>query len=973
MKSLLPMIIMVFVTSFSYGFSLPDAISNDTLLITTLPTDETCNLDNGTITIEVLGDTTGVTYSIDQGLTYTSDPHFTGLSAGDYLIIARNNDCFAVESAQIEDLDGPQLSVSAECVPGRNKIALISDVESSIPVSYLWEGPNNIIHTDSIVMSTIPGTYHLTIIDDLGCISESSVTLEACCALELSCNLPPIVESCTNLAPDTNPLLLDPLAGTQDKIEALLAEGIAIDTGQCGMIRVEINDTPIIPTDCNDDLVINRLYTISDNETSFDCAQQINLSNHVTIESLRTAEDLNVACDSDFMEELQRWIDVSGGMSLNGCSEPYTYSTDPENITAADISCGETMEITFIATDVCGNSTSSTALFSISDTESPEIDCPEPTEVNPTDAQFLSNIEAWLESVEVTDNCSPNPASNDLDVATISTDCDDPAQLNIRFTTVDDCGNTADCTSRISIISPSAPTFNCTEDITISCDEDRITLIDEWINGVNAQNADGSPVPVSNDLDADGLMQLNCGESQAVLFSIIDDCDREVTCTNVITIIDQTDPEINCPPRLTIPTSDLDGSAAVTIWLESVEATDNCTSDLLVLNDMTQDFSDLCEMTGDTEVNFSVADDCGNEVDCETTVSIISSQPSINCPGELTITCGDPDAELLTTDWLSDISAEDNDNNDITHDFSTLSAVGCDEATIVEFITLNNCGADARCSSSIRVIDQENPEITCPQDLSVDIASTNLSAEIEQWLGLATAIDCNTTEIKNDFESGIVASLTCTEPFDILFEAEDLCGHTSSCSAILTIENSRPISITCPDRLEIQCSDSQLAFKIEQHMEQIRVESSNDYDITEILSEDLSSVTCLNANAIEIELVATDVCDEEDRCETGVDLLPDPEIYIPNVFTPNGDRSNDYFTAYGNESVDYIISMVIFNRWGSKIYESENIDINEDQQGWDGRYVDTQEQTQVFTYLIKIMDLFGNEIEKTGTVQIINE
>jgi len=106
---------------------------------------------------------------------------------------------------------------------------------------------------------------------------------------------------------------------------------------------------------------------------------------------------------------------------------------------------------------------------------------------------------------------------------------------------------------------------------------------------------------------------------------------------------------------------------------------------------------------------------------------------------------------------------------------------------------------------------------------------------------------------------------------------------------------------------------------------------------------------------------------------TGVDFKPNPEIYIPNVFSPDGDGNNDYFTAYGNESVEYIISMDIFNRWGSPIYSTENIEINKDFLGWDGSYAGKKEKNEVFTYYMKIMDLFGNEIEKVGTIQILRK
>lgn len=50
-------------------------------------------------------------------------------------------------------------------------------------------------------------------------------------------------------------------------------------------------------------------------------------------------------------------------------------------------------------------------------------------------------------------------------------------------------------------------------------------------------------------------------------------------------------------------------------------------------------------------------------------------------------------------------------------------------------------------------------------------------------------------------------------------------------------------------------------------------------------------------------------------------------IIIPNVFTPNGDGSNDFFEL--NFSYQ---SVTIFNRWGKKVYESKDNSHN-----WDGK------------------------------------
>ena len=63
-------------------------------------------------------------------------------------------------------------------------------------------------------------------------------------------------------------------------------------------------------------------------------------------------------------------------------------------------------------------------------------------------------------------------------------------------------------------------------------------------------------------------------------------------------------------------------------------------------------------------------------------------------------------------------------------------------------------------------------------------------------------------------------------------------------------------------------------------------------------------------------------------------LQPEPPtIVIPNVFTPNGDGVNDYFVVRNLNLYDFR-PLVIYNRWGNVVYQSDQY--NND---WDGRGV----------------------------------
>ncbi len=57
-------------------------------------------------------------------------------------------------------------------------------------------------------------------------------------------------------------------------------------------------------------------------------------------------------------------------------------------------------------------------------------------------------------------------------------------------------------------------------------------------------------------------------------------------------------------------------------------------------------------------------------------------------------------------------------------------------------------------------------------------------------------------------------------------------------------------------------------------------------------------------------------------------------FYLPNVFSPNGNAINDTYMPFSSLYVSYF-KMEIFNKWGEKLFESNDV-----QKGWDGKFRD---------------------------------
>ena len=97
-------------------------------------------------------------------------------------------------------------------------------------------------------------------------------------------------------------------------------------------------------------------------------------------------------------------------------------------------------------------------------------------------------------------------------------------------------------------------------------------------------------------------------------------------------------------------------------------------------------------------------------------------------------------------------------------------------------------------------------------------------------------------------------------------------------------------------------------------------------------------------------------------------FVSDPDIWVPNVFTPNGDGYNDIVTLPYPSFKSYDIQ--ILNRWGNLVFELK------DQTGvavWDGYDFNGQLHTDgVFFYRLRGEMLGGTLIDKHGFIHLVN-
>jgi gliding motility-associated-like protein len=96
-----------------------------------------------------------------------------------------------------------------------------------------------------------------------------------------------------------------------------------------------------------------------------------------------------------------------------------------------------------------------------------------------------------------------------------------------------------------------------------------------------------------------------------------------------------------------------------------------------------------------------------------------------------------------------------------------------------------------------------------------------------------------------------------------------------------------------------------------------------------------------------------------------------PIVYIPNVFSPNGDGINDFFTIYGNKDVEQVLEMRIFDRWGNFVYANNRFPPNEENYGWDGAFKNIAMNPAVFAYWAHVQFTDGSVAFYKGDVTLV--
>jgi len=109
----------------------------------------------------------------------------------------------------------------------------------------------------------------------------------------------------------------------------------------------------------------------------------------------------------------------------------------------------------------------------------------------------------------------------------------------------------------------------------------------------------------------------------------------------------------------------------------------------------------------------------------------------------------------------------------------------------------------------------------------------------------------------------------------------------------------------------------------------------------------------------------------ETEDEMRVIVKKEEQVFVPNIFSPNGDNINDFFFPKTGPGVKSILKIDVYDRWGGMMIENSNFDSNDPSMGWDGTCNGALVNPGVFVFIIDVEFIDGTTEVYSGDITIV--
>ena len=390
--------------------------------------------------------------------------------------------------------------------------------------------------------------------------------------------------------------------------------------------------------------------------------------------------------------------------------------------------------------------------------------------------------------------------------------------------------------------------------------------------------------------------------------------------------------------------------------MDSITSSDNCDTNLVI----TQYPVPNSTIYSDTIVIISVTDNSGNNTICEIPILLLDTiSPVISCPNNTVL---------------------DNDSSQCGAIFSYLTPLGIDNCLSTTTLTsglpdsslfpvglttnvyrvTDTAGNFSTCSFYVLVNDVESPTITCPSD-TVEPYDQNCEFTVPDYSNLLIYSDnCGIEIIDQIPAEGTIVNYD----FETFFTITDSSGNSKGCSYNISLYDLDVPDIVCPSDQDLML-DENCVVSIPDFSNELQVGALCSSSKT--IYQSPSADTLIDFIGVQnITFNVFDTLGNVETCSFNLNIINNDinncyKLFIPTVFSPDGDGINDIFQAYGLDKLG--LEIEIYNRWGQMVHKTDLNNLY-----WDGTFMGEKLPNETYVYRVFYLD---GSLKIDGTISIV--
>ena len=533
----------------------------------------------------------------------------------------------------------------------------------------------------------------------------------------------------------------------------------------CGIASLSLSKSSF---DCSNIGANTVILTVTDNNGNLSSASvTVTISDNIV--PVAIAQNLSLYIKADGTASL------TAGQLDNGSTDNCSIAT--RSISQANFSCTDLGNNVLIltVTDSSGNSSTASAIVSVIDTISPQLNTQAVT------VYLNTSGSASITASDVNNGSSDNCSIAGFTLSQSNFGCSDIGQNTVSLNATDPSGNSASGSVIVTVMDTISPTV-LTTNYTVTLDANGNASISTGDIDNGTSDACGG---LTYSLSQTTFNCANLG-SNTVILTATDLNGNSASKSATITVLDQIAPTV-ITQNVTVYL-DANGNAQITSATLDAGSTDNCSISSSSLSQSAFDCSDL----GANTVTLTMLDASGNSANANATVTVVDTISPAVITAAINLYLDPSGQGSINT---ADINSGSSDNCGISSFSLSNTNFTCSDlgANTVLLTAMDASGNSSTMSATVTVIDTVSPNAVA-QNITVSLDANGLATITASMLSNGSTDACGIAT-----ESISPASFSCTDigANTVVLTITDNNGNSSTASSTVTVEDVRaPIIIT---------------------------------------------------------------------------------------------------------------------------------------------------------------------------------